>query len=285
MENITRLREPENDPDVTIGQELVTPERAREWLASLPEQRPLRPMKVEQHKRAMRSGEWWPKAKPLMLDKEGRLIEGMHRLRALVETGLPQWFVVYRGVDSAMFMDVDDGQAIKTLNDVLIAKGVARGTSAMAAQVVRMAWRASQGHSVLDDRHQPRNREGWALFAQNRHPIEESVRLARGCERVLRGAGLLAYHFFRNIEDHPEKVRAFAHRLRTGEDTWGGDPALLLRNWEMELARKQIRIFPHEHIKALSASVNAAVAGKKARTWGDLGVKWVDPAKKARKSA
>lgn len=70
--------------------EEVTPEMAKAWLLKNPENRPFEEDRVREYADKMRRGEWKEKIpgdSPLIVMKEGELINGQHRLMAVVKYG------------------------------------------------------------------------------------------------------------------------------------------------------------------------------------------------------
>ncbi|MGP1576578.1 MAG: hypothetical protein ACTTH7_03665 [Treponema sp.] len=68
----------------------VTPQMAEAWLQNNPENRPINEERVREYEDKMRRGEWEEKhrgGEPLIVMKEGELINGQHRLTAVVRNG------------------------------------------------------------------------------------------------------------------------------------------------------------------------------------------------------
>lgn len=75
---------------VSCKVEEVTPSMAKEWLKNNPQNCPLDENLVRSYEEKMRRGEWTEKQKwaaPIIVMKEGGLINGQHRLSALVRYG------------------------------------------------------------------------------------------------------------------------------------------------------------------------------------------------------
>lgn len=73
---------------MTIGLRVVTPEQAAIWLAT--SQQRVKPHRLAPLVDKMRTGRWrvgHPSERPVGIDKRGKLFNGNHRLRAVVESG------------------------------------------------------------------------------------------------------------------------------------------------------------------------------------------------------
>ena len=67
----------------------VTPEMATEWLKGNTKNRPINEEKVAEYAEKMRLGEWRERhSVPIILQSDGRLINGQHRLYAIIRAGV-----------------------------------------------------------------------------------------------------------------------------------------------------------------------------------------------------
>ncbi|MBK9003507.1 MAG: hypothetical protein IPM41_06480 [Sphingomonadales bacterium] len=87
--------------NVKVEMEVVTPETAQSWLLnnSLPYQRGLRKANVEFYASEMLRGDWDPTTVisfARVNGEEWSLVDGQHRLEAVVKAGMPQPFVIKR---------------------------------------------------------------------------------------------------------------------------------------------------------------------------------------------
>ena len=79
----------------------VTPEMAAAWLSDNPHNRPLDEARVAEYAERMRSGGWVERVKggsrPIEVLDTGRLLNGQHRLTAVIRAGIPvrMWVEVY----------------------------------------------------------------------------------------------------------------------------------------------------------------------------------------------
>jgi len=101
----------------------ITPELAESWLSKNAEfQRKLRPSIVDRYARDMERGEWVSTHQGIAFDCNGRLIDGQHRLAAIVKSGMTIEMPVARNTAARAYDHVDLGFSRKT-SDVLKAQG------------------------------------------------------------------------------------------------------------------------------------------------------------------
>ena len=91
---------------------LVTPELAQSWLSRrAPFQRSISQDAVAQYAADMRKGAW--KFVPnlvISLTPDGFILDGQHRLSAVVQSGIPQRFMIHFDGDQSHFSVIDRGR-------------------------------------------------------------------------------------------------------------------------------------------------------------------------------
>lgn len=123
--------------------ETITPHQAAQWLeANLEEghNRNLRRERAEAFARDMESGNWRDNGETIKFDWNGRLVDGQHRLAALVRAGIPHRFLVVRGVDPDSIHTIDMGVA-RRYSDVLRMNGVPNGLQMAAMERRLYLWK------------------------------------------------------------------------------------------------------------------------------------------------
>lgn len=119
-------------PAVECRVEEVTPEVAREMLLRNTKNRSLRPDYVRQLSDAMKRGEWVVNGQPIQLAGDGTLLNGQHRLNAIVESGTTVPLLVVRGLPVSTLKTMDVGTR-RNLSDVLALHGHMDTTNLAAA--------------------------------------------------------------------------------------------------------------------------------------------------------
>lgn len=119
---------------------LITPEIAQEWLdRPTPRQRRIMPMHERTLLDEMRAERWQETAAPIMLARGGWVLDGRHRLSAVVSSGRAQWFWVAYDCDPTTF-DVIDAIAPRSAANVLEADGAKNGRDVEAVAKLIHAW-------------------------------------------------------------------------------------------------------------------------------------------------
>lgn len=97
-------------PGMSATFEVVTPEWARSLLANRPRNRVIVKESVEAFVRDMHQGRWMTTHQGLALDSEGLLMDGQHRLSAIVKSNKSQVLLVVRGVSRLAMSGIDVGR-------------------------------------------------------------------------------------------------------------------------------------------------------------------------------
>ena len=112
--------------------ETITPELAEVYLSRNAEgQRKINPNRVADYAADMGKGLWVANGEAVIFDDAGRLIDGQHRLSAIIRAGVPVEMLVVRGVEGKSFQTIDQGfsRTLKTLagcssQEATIAKAI-----------------------------------------------------------------------------------------------------------------------------------------------------------------
>lgn len=88
---------------------LVTPALAVELLSINEDNRRVARNKVVEWANVMRQGRWRNTHQAIAIDDDGNVLDGQHRLHAVVETGIPVWMRVWFGESRDVFPVLDRG--------------------------------------------------------------------------------------------------------------------------------------------------------------------------------
>jgi hypothetical protein len=86
----------------------------------------------------MRRGEWADNGETVKVGTDGRILDGQHRLRAIVDSGCTVPMTVVFGVNPGAFKTIDVGRS-RTAGNLLAMKG--HGDGRTLAATAAMVWR------------------------------------------------------------------------------------------------------------------------------------------------
>jgi hypothetical protein len=121
-------------PTWTYSIDPISPAAAKELLATNDGNRRLRPNVVAPYAEVIRAGDWLITPEPIVIASSGRLLNGQHRLNAIIEAGITVYMFVVRGVAEEAFPAIDRGVS-RSFAD---ANHVDQGLSEVAKLLVNM---------------------------------------------------------------------------------------------------------------------------------------------------
>ena len=83
--------------EITV--ETIDAAQAQAYLDNNAKHRPIKDKKVAEYMAEMQNGQWRLNGKTICFDRNGRLLNGQHRLSAVVRSNVPLTTVVVRGLD------------------------------------------------------------------------------------------------------------------------------------------------------------------------------------------
>ena len=103
--------------------ENITPGKAQQYLNTSAGNRVISKIYVHSYADTMKRGAWMLNGVPIIFDFNGHLLDGHHRLAAVIEAGIPVRFDVVRGVDPAAFTTFDCGRH-RNVGQLLSMQGI-----------------------------------------------------------------------------------------------------------------------------------------------------------------
>lgn len=216
---------------------VITPDIAREWLAKNSRNRQVSMAAVSRLKYAMENGLWHFDGSPIRRDAEGNLLDGQHRLTAVLDSGKSILFHVIDGIDASTQATMDTGRK-RSLADAFHMNGEKQPRA--QAAIVQSAYRwyiAGSRSSVLFG---GMGQNGAGIVQMDelisfqdmfRSEFEFAAEYADRIRRILpvpsRVIGLLAWLI---VQCDREQAEWFLERLHDGAGLEKGSPILALRN-------------------------------------------------------
>lgn len=213
---------------------LVTPQMAAEMLRRNPRNRCIRRSNVRFLSTELKEGRWKHTHQGLAVGKCGTLLDGQHRLTAIVETGIPALMNVSFDCDAATFAVIDTG-AIRGSSDVLRINGVTSCETSIAA-TVKLYWlyhnkpsftwtgEASRLSSAVVLEEYRRDPEGFSWAVKLSHRAKYEFKALKLASATATFAYLAVEHGFDRQE-----IEAFVMSVATGANLEQGDPRYAIR--------------------------------------------------------
>lgn len=120
------------EQQLTTKVETISPNTAITYLKNAGKNRKLSEKKVQDYAKQMTDGEWVLNGEPIIFGKSGNLIDGQHRLRAVIYSNATVQMLVVRGVNDEYFDSIDSGKS-RTLFDVFSSNNIANASIVSAA--------------------------------------------------------------------------------------------------------------------------------------------------------
>lgn len=204
----------------------VTPELAEKWLGINTRNRHIRPSVVDRYTRDMLEGEWQYNGDPIRISETNIVLDGQHRLHAVLQSGVSMRALVVTGLPDETQNTMDIGAA-RTMGDQLGLAG--EKDAARLAAIARLAVGQSRGRWGMASYH-PTHAEMRKYLSE--HPdlrmacsIASRAQKDLPCSPSLIGA---IYHSCAQI-DRGDAELFFGEQLCDGIGLFATDPAHVLR--------------------------------------------------------
>jgi len=205
----------------------VTPAVAAEWLKRNTHNRRIRPSVVERYVAEIKAGEWRPTPGGVGFDETGTLIDGQHRLSAIVQAGIPAPLLVVTGFATAA-QEKCDRHTRRNLADVMILSGIAHSKYAVqAASVLARIRLGIDNYEVVSDRDV---RECLVMYGESAEAMRDQKKTYTGrpgsviLNRAACLAALAVWH-----RHEPTEALAFRAELVAENAPYQDSPSATLR--------------------------------------------------------
>ena len=209
----------------------ITPQEATNWLRCNEHNRPVRKNHVNFLAREMKEGNWQINGQAIVIADNEQVLDGQHRLLAIIEAGVPIKSLVVYGITADAFSTIDTG-AVRSSADALylhfhdysivIVKAVATAVPWLK-QLERGALRTGGSSRVS-------NTEVIVYAQDHLSMFERAGRLLsypKDNRPLSLGPGTALYEFFARKDE--EKADKFFQDLYTGENLDRDDVEYVLR--------------------------------------------------------
>lgn len=210
--------------EVDIKVEMVTPEMARKYLGYNLANRGIRPRVVAVYALDMAQGNWRFTGDPIRFARNGQLLDGQHRLAAIIESGTTQQMVIVRNLLMTSQLNIDTGVK-RNFADYLKFAGEVNVHSYQA--VVGAVTRWEEGRSIRSNNTSHAEME---KTYQKYPEIKDCLGIVQRANNAVKCgfvAGGLVWWMLNQIDS--EDCATFFERLSSMENHQKGEPIYALR--------------------------------------------------------
>lgn len=210
----------------------VTPDIAAKWLEGKCPNRGVSEQLVNKFARDMIAGAWHLNGETIVFDINEALLDGQHRLWAIVESGCTVRMCVVKGADPKSMDTYDTGRS-RSFADVLKIRGSSANPSLSSAAARWWRWYDNFRTGNLSTGGNPSHDE-LRLSFENHPSIETAIGLttqhsASNRKRTVVPGGIMTFVLSGALEANEIKAEQWYHQVATGENLKVGDPAYTLR--------------------------------------------------------
>ena len=169
--------------------ETVTPVLAEEYLKANKNNRQLRKNIVAYYAKQMREGQWMLNGEGIIFNEQGALVDGQHRLAAVIESGMNVNMLVVRNADKDSFATIDSGVSRK-IQDTFYVKGIPNATGVVS--IIGRYLKLKSGRTIASrvcgtkDATQPSRQDYLLKYAEDEDFWQEVARFSNSCYSALR---------------------------------------------------------------------------------------------------
>jgi hypothetical protein len=213
---------------------------ATEWLGKNHGNRNQRSMKIDLYARDIRDGNWMFTGESVKFDWDDRLIDGQHRLEAIIAADLPVSTMVVRGLDPAV-QSVLDTNARRSAADALGFRGVAAHRTYIAKHA-RLALARRDGYLQFSlDTTVPgySNSEVLDWYASNSDAEYSAAVASKFSAKINVTPGALSYIFLTLSRVDGNDATIFLNDIASLRTSGAGDPRFALIRALENLSRER----------------------------------------------
>jgi hypothetical protein len=214
----------------------VTPDTASLWMRkNHPQNRGITRARVNRYSKDMTAGLWLYSGEPVQFDENGLLINGQHRLLAIIESGVTVDLLVVRGLPAKTIGVLDTGKP-RNEADLLRMAGHTEATGRHVATARRMllgfghaqgtSWSEVLTHSEL-----------CAFYVRHRKAVEFAWSVCPRDRLPAPGRAVVGRAWYR--EEARDELERFGRVLDTGSQDPADSGAVLLRKFLDDMRSKR----------------------------------------------
>jgi len=215
-------------PSNNLTKVVITPEDAAQLLDANGSNRPLNEAHVKRIARQILDGKWRFNGDTIKISSTNDILDGQHRLWAIMEAKIPVETIVVRGIEPDAFATIDTLRKPRSGSDVLALLGVNNQRSAIS---VGLQWLIRWQKKTLENYRAPQNRiENSDIEAAYR----DNPGIAKAAERAnklrsIANPGMLTFFYFVLSNRNPDLAERMMYTLENPSGIGIDDPFFRLR--------------------------------------------------------
>lgn len=214
----------------------VSPGLAKTWLKANTQNRALNKAHVKKLAAQMKSGRWILNGETISFDDSGVLLNGQHRLNAVIESGMTVDMAIATGVVDPRAFEVTDVVSLKRgVHQIAAMNGVKNANVTTAVARIVLAFENARD---MDDfaatfpaAYQGEPSEVVSMSAKIQDDIADiKDRLGRAIMRSVGSPATMLAVIYIISRKNPKEVESFCEKIRTGIFESENDPCMALRD-------------------------------------------------------
>lgn len=210
--------------------ETITPKLAAKWLERNTHNRPIKQDRCDVLAQAIKRGEWLVNGDAIRFSEDGALLDGQHRLQAIVKAGMPVQSFVTRGLAARTFPTIDSGRG-RTTGDVMTLAGLPGGNNLAATARCVFYYELTGFPYDQNGGHAPTNAQLLDIAERElvRTMTAVSLQKSKKFARKFVGSGVTAFCMYATYMHNAQSAQEFWRLIDTGAGLALDSPVLALR--------------------------------------------------------
>lgn len=263
----TKEKEPQVQRMIQASPETITPMLAKSWLQKNEINRKINEPHVTQLVREMKAGNFRVNGDTIKFGKDGRLLDGQHRLTAVVKSGVTIKSYVLRNLSNDSFKFIDIGRN-RTAGDVLSIEGITNATTMAAMAKFIISYRSgayAQAIGISSNRGAKKvtNFDVSEFISNHKKSMVESYEFGnnRRANLLVTSTVISSLHYIFKKLDH-EKANEFCQSFSDGVNLAKTSPIYALRERFIVNERKKYKMPNYEKVALIIKAWNAFRSNK-----------------------
>lgn len=237
---------------MNVNEKIIGPSSAIKMLSNNPNNRKLNRTRVDKYAQEMRDGLWKTNGDTIRIGADGQLLDGQHRLQAIIDSGLHLPFLVVDNLPNDSMPTIDTGMPRKS-SQVLEIRG--EKNSVALVSVIRTVYKLKSTEKLA---------KPFLSTQQIIDLIEKYTGIREAVSEVmaykkdaLSAVSILGAVYYEGKQKDQNLAARFLKMVATGVEIDEGSPIKLLRERLLNNVKSKLKMTPNEilalHIKAWNA--------------------------------